>query len=869
VAVPSQMLGIEEASGLSIEQLFESLSTSISGLSETDVVSRRQELGPNVIRDHKVHWYRVLFRQVRSPLLALLAVTSVVSYFVGEHTDSIIIGIILLLSVGLGFINEYRAERAASALHSRIRHNVTVIRENNSKRIDIVDLVSGDVVDLQLGEVVPADIRLLEASEFESDESVLTGESQPVAKTVETLKPGAGLADLTNSALMGTVVHSGSGRGVVISTGARSAFGRIALKLGTEQGETTFQEGLRKFSSLLVLMAGGLTTFVFLANVLLHRPIIDAVLFSLAIAVGITPQMLPAVVSTSLSSGSRALAKRKILVKRLISIEDLGNIEVLFTDKTGTLTDGSLRLMRAMDARGESDDKALVLSLLSSATELTSNDLSGGDNPIDQALWESPLTQGHKPVIDTYHRLAVVPFDHERRMITVLVEHDGKRLLICRGAPESVLERCRDLGPGVQEVLQREFSAGSRVIAVASREWDQGTTISRSDETNFDLVGFVIFVDPPKLDARKAIERLNRLKIDVKIITGDNALVAVNVCQQIGIDVTHVISGPEITAMSDEELKKVIPETTIFARVAPEQKARIIKCQRQVGSDVAFLGDGVNDALALHEADVGISVDTATDVAKDAADIILLEKNLDVLADGVLEGRRIFANTIKYVLMGASSNFGNMFSAAGASAFLSFLPMLPSQILLNNLLYDSSQLAISSDLVDEEQLARPAHWDIGMIRRYMLVFGPISSIFDFSTFAILLWGFHATPEFFRTGWFVESLATQTLVIFVIRTRRSPFYRSRPGIPLLLACLAVITIGISLPYTPIARALGFQALSGGVLAAIFGLILIYLGLVEVGKWMFFRIPKVPRAQPQRPLHKDARRRAARFVPKLPN
>ncbi|OIQ85850.1 magnesium-transporting ATPase, P-type 1 [mine drainage metagenome] len=866
MAIPSQTFGIEEASALSVAQLLESLKTDLEGLSEADVILRRRELGANVIQDQKVRWYRVIARQMNSPLLGLLAVTSFVSYFVGEHTDSIIIGIILLLSVGLGFVNEYRAELAASDLHSRIRHSVTVIRSGNSERIDIVDLVPGDIVDLQLGEVVPADIRLIEASEFESDESVLTGESLPVAKTVGVISPGAGLSDLTNSVLMGTVVHSGSGRGIVISTGARSAFGRVAIKLGTEHGETAFQIGLRKFSSLLVLMAGGLTSFVFLANVLLHRPLIDAVLFSLAIAVGITPQMLPAVVSTSLASGSRALAKRKILVKRMICIEDLGNVRVLFTDKTGTLTEGSLRLMRSMGAHGELDDRSLILSMLSCAAELKSDDVSAGDNPMDRALWESPLTQPRKAEIDAFRRLALVPFDHERRMISVVVEHEGKRLLICRGAPESILARCRDLDPDIQMVLEREFSAGGRVIAVATKEWDQRETVSRGDEIELTLVGFVVFVDPPKLDARKAIDRLERLKIDVKIITGDNALVAVNVCQQIGIDIQKVLSGPEISALSDEELCKVIPETTIFARVVPEQKARIIKCQRRAGSDVAFLGDGVNDALALHEADVGISVDTAADVAKDAADIIFLEKNLDVLADGVLEGRRIFANTIKYVLMGASSNFGNMFSAAGASAFLSFLPMLPSQILLNNLLYDSSQLAISSDVVDEEQLASPAHWNIGMIRRYMLVFGPISSIFDFGTFAILLWVFHATPELFRTGWFVESLATQTLVIFVIRTRRSPFYKSRPSIALLLACLSIVAIGVALPYTPIAEVLGFKALSGGVLAAIFGLVLIYLGLVEIGKRVFFRAPRPPRRPPPRPPQSFALSRAQRFVPK---
>jgi len=863
-------LGIEEASTLSSSQLFDLLGTRSIGLTASEVIAVRKEVGSNVIQSHKVHWYRVLLRQVRSPLLALLAGTSLVSYFVGERTDSIIIGSILCLSVGLGFFNDFRAERAAHELRSRIRHGASVVREGKSVRIDVVDLVPGDIVDLQLGEVIPADIRILETSDLECDESILTGESVPVLKTSAAIEPGLGLTDLRNAALMGTVVHSGNARGVVVTTGSRSAFGAIALGLGVEQDESDFQLGLRKFSGLLIVVAGGLTSFIFLCNILLHRPLIDAILFSLAIAVGITPQMLPAVVSTSLSAGSRALAKRKILVKRLISIEDLGNISVLFTDKTGTLTEGSLQFMRAMNWRGRLDDRSLVLSLLSTATELRPADLYVGDNPIDQALWESPLAQSHKEEISAFHRISMVPFDHDRRMITVLVESGTDRFLICRGAPESVLERCRNVDPQVDDLLKGEFSQGGRVIAVATRNWEGSNTLSRQNETDFELIGFLVFMDPPKLDARKAIQRLKQLKVDVKIITGDNALVAVHICQQIGLEVNDVLIGSQIGVMSDDALKQELSGTTIFARVAPEQKSRIVRCQREVGSDVAFLGDGVNDALALHAADVGISVDTATDIAKDAADIILLEKNLDVLADGVLEGRRIFANTIKYMLMGASSNFGNMFSAAGASAFLSFLPMLPSQVLLNNLLYDSSQLAISSDVVDEEQLARPAHWDIGLIRRYLLVFGPISSIFDFGTFAILLWVFHATPELFRTGWFVESVATQTLVIFVIRTNRSPFYKSRAGVPLLLAALLVIGIGVILPYVPFAHEFGFVPLTGGMLSTILALVILYLALAELGKRLFFKPLKVEpgRAErfPQGRKRRRTHRRAGRFIAK---
>ena len=620
-----------------------------------------------------------------------------------------------------------------------------------------------------------------------------------------------------------------------MATGGRTQFGQIAQGLGERQADTEFQVGLRQFSGLLVRVAAVLTTSIFAINVALHRPVLDALLFSLAIAVGITPQLLPAVVTTSLATGAREMARRKVLVKRLVCIEDLGDVDVLFTDKTGTLTEGHISFVRAPGPDGVDSPEVLTLGLVCNDAELDQGTVVGG-NALDVALWEAPGV--HDLPVAAYQILGRVPFDHERRLSSVLVDHDGTRRLITKGAPEGLLERCRAVAPGARQVLDAEFAAGNRVVAVGSRPAGELDAITAEDEHDLELDGFLVFLDRPKPSAGASIARLATLGVEVKIVTGDNAVVAEKVCADLGIVSGGTLVGSEIDALDDVELAARVQACSIFARVSPQQKSRIIVVQRHAGSDVAFLGDGVNDAVALHHADVGISVDSATDVAKDAADVVLLEKDLDVLADGVAEGRRIFANTIKYVLMGTSSNFGNMFSAAAASAFLSFLPMLPSQILLNNLLYDSSQLTIPTDRVDEEQLVRPAHWDIHFIRQFMLCFGPVSSLFDFLTFGVMLWGFHAGPSLFRTAWFVESLATQTLVIFVIRTRRIPFFRSRPSWQLLSAVLVVMAIGIYLPMSPVSHTLGFTPLPAPFFGVLAAMVIAYLFLVEQVKRIFF-------------------------------
>jgi Mg2+-importing ATPase len=833
------------------------------GLSGDEVARRQARWGPNAVSSHKARLLPVLWHQLRSPLLALLVAAAAVSYFTGERSDAVIIGVIVGLSVGLGFVNEYRAEKAAEALHSQIHHETLVIRGGRPAQVDVTALVPGDLVELRLGDIVPADVRLLEVTGLECDESILTGESLPVGKAADAVPAGTPLAELSGCALMGTVVSSGSGTGLVVSTGARSEFGKIAAGLSTHQLDTEFQVGLRRFSMLLVYVAGALTTSIFVINVVLHKPVIDALLFSLAIAVGITPQLLPAVVSSSLAAGSRRMSRLKVLVKRLVCIEDLGNVDVLFTDKTGTLTLGSVGYTRAVPASGVADDAAAVLRWGLLCTENAGQ--AAGGNPLDQALWKSPAAAGEQTALAGYSRLGTVPFDHERAMVSVLVRGAaGQLVLVTKGAPETVLGRCDSVPPSAREALQAEFAAGNRVVAVATRSAGSARPPVAGDEHGLTLAGLLVFLDPPKQDAAAALQRLAGLGIAVKVVTGDNPAVAIKVCRDLGLAGAGALTGADVAALDDKGLAAAITTATVFARVSPEDKARIVRVQRLSGGGVAFLGDGVNDALALHAADVGISVDSATDVAKDAADVILLEKDLDVLADGVAEGRRIFANTIKYVLMGTSSNFGNMFSAAGASVFLSFLPMLPSQILLNNLLYDSSQLAIPTDHVDEEQLRRPSHWDIKFIRHFMIFFGPLSSVFDFITFGVMLWIFHAGPAEFRSGWFVESLATQTLVIFAIRTRRIPFFRSHPSLPLVLAAVAVVAIGTALPSTPLARTLGFQPLPPAFYAALAGMVIGYLVLIEIGKRIFYRAAAAtPAARPHHSNSRYLRRRAARF------
>jgi Mg2+-importing ATPase len=838
------------------------LGSGADGLTSAAAGERLARDGPNLVLHRRVTALDLLGAQLRNPLLWLLLGAAAVSGITGDPTGAAIIAAIVVLSVGLGFVNEYRSAQALAELHGDIHYTAATRRDGREQTVDVTELVVGDVVALSVGVVVPADLRLIETAALECDEAVLTGESQPAPKSAAPIASTESAVDLPCCAFMGTIVRQGAGRGVVVATGARTAFGEIAVGLGERQAETAFQVGLRDFSKLLVKVAAALTVGILVVNIAFQRPLIEAILFSLAIAIGITPQLLPAIVSVGLATGSRALARKRVLVKRLVTIEDLGNIDLLFCDKTGTLTDGRITFTQALDAGGEPATRPLQLGLLCNEATATPTGAVGG-NALDRALWDA-----HPPTDVGGRRLGLLPFDHERQLVSVVVATgDGATVLVTKGAPEAVLARCRNVPESAAAVMAGLFDEGARVVAIAERPAPGGLrTPTAADERDLELAGFLTFADRPKADAGPSIARLNELGIEVKIITGDNGAVAAKVCRDIGISLGAVISGAELERLDDAGLAAALPGATVFARVTPEQKSRIIKVARTLHTDVAFLGDGVNDAVALHAADVGISVESATDVAKDAADIVLLDKDLGVLADGVMEGRRIFANTMKYVLMATSSNFGNMFSAAGASLFLSFLPMLPSQILLNNLLYDVGQLAIPTDGVDAEVLARPAAWDIAFVRRFMAVFGPLSSIFDFLTFFVMLVVLDAGQREFRTGWFVESLATQTLVVFVIRTRRTPFTRSRPSRPMLVLPLACAAAGALLPLTPLAPALGFTALPLGFFAILVAMLAAYLALVELAKRRFYRVQERPDPRPRTHHERHRRRvhrRAARF------
>ncbi len=835
-----EQMTLREAAAAPCSVVFGALNSSASGLSALEAGRRKAAVGPNSFGERRVRMAAVLGRQLRNPLLILLIVTALASLALGQHADAYIIIGIIALSVGLGFFNEYRSELAMADLARRVHHRTLVFRDGNAASIDVIDLVPGDVVRITVGDIVPADLRLCEVNDLQCDQAVLTGESLPAEKSAEPDDARTPLTEALSCAFMGTTVRSGTATGVVVATGRLTLFGAIAARLAEHPPETAFQLGLHRFSGLLVRVTVMLTVSIFVINAALHHPLLESLLFALAIAIGLTPQLLPAIVTLSLATGADRLAKRSVIVKRLVSIEDLGNIDVLFTDKTGTLTQGAIAFRAAIDCDGRPSEDVLRLGLACTDVILGKEGVAGG-SALDVALCEGSPT--FDPRGSGFERLAEAPFDYERKRTSVLLRDSaGKKVLVTKGAPESVISQCVATPEPARAVLDELFAAGERVLAIATRDNFEGGGVRAQDEHDLQLRGFLAFADPVKSDAAESLARLRRLGIEVRIVSGDNERVAAKVCESLGLEVDGILNGAAIDALSEPELEAALPATTIFARVTPDQKSRIITAQRRLGKDVGFLGDGVNDAVALHYADVGISVDSGTDVAKDAADIVLLDKDLGILADGVVEGRRIFANTIKYVLMGTSSNFGNMFSAAGASLFLSFLPMTAPQILLNNLLYDVSEMTIPTDNVDEELLRKPTHWDIGFVRRFMLVFGPISSVFDFITFGVMLFVFHAHAALFQSGWFVESLLTQTLIVFAIRTRRIPFFRSRPSAALASTSIGVVVAGLVLPFTPLAKLFGFVPLPTGFLALLCAMIVVYLGLVEIGKWFFFHPPK---------------------------
>jgi Mg2+-importing ATPase len=771
-----------------------------------------------------------------------------------DPKQAIIILAMIALSVVLGFYNEYKAEKIVENLRENVSIKAVVTRDGKACQIDSKLLVPGDLVTVYVGDISPADIRLVRSKELQADEATFTGESFPVEKTSEHLSLVSPMPQqLINYLFMGTVVSHGSGQGVVVSTGKNTYLGSISRSLTRPHPETEFQRGIRQYGNMLMTLTFALSVGIFALNALVGHKLIDSLLFSLAVAVGLVPELMPAIVTVSLARGASRMAKVKVIVKRLVSIEDFGNMDVLCTDKTGTLTEGKISL-HAYQSLGEKDDQRLLPYSLLCNSAAVGDTIVG--NPMDTAIWEYAKKGNKEQNALSYVKVDEIPFDYQRRIMSVVVKNNGESILISKGAPESIFARCThaDLSgrieplEEVQNAINDKFfhlsQLGYRLLAIASRQIDNKASYSVEDEKNLTLLGFLIFTDPAKKDAHDAIDKLKDMGVEVKILTGDNELVAKTICDELKVSVKKTVVGSDLVQMSWTQVKKIVEETTIFARITPEQKLDIIKALKENGHVVGFGGDGVNDAPALYEADVGISVDTAVDVAKQAADIVLLEKDLRVMADGIIEGRKIFGNTMKYILMGTSSNFGNMFSAAAASVFLPFLPMLPMQILFMNLLYDVANMTLPTDNVDEEYTKNPKRWDIGFVRKYTLFFGPFSSLYDFLTYGIMLFifGAVANPALFQSGWFVESFWTEVLVIFVIRTRRIPFLTSRPGKWLILLTLGCVAFGTILPFTVLGSVLGFTALPPEYWALLILMVATYLVLVDAGKVFFYKICK---------------------------
>ena len=831
-----------------LDELERQLGASSNGLSSTEADARLLRCGANTLDSRQKYSFllKVLSR-FRNPLVLILLVAAVISGLTGDVASLGIISTMVLLSVLLDSVQEYRAEQAAEQLKVSVALKEQVLRDGREVTIRADQLVPGDVVLLAAGDLVPADGRLLEARDFFVNEGLLTGESYPTEKRVAAEgTANVDVAQAEDAAFMGTSVVSGSAKLLLCATGNATQLGEISATLRHTPPPAALERGVYEFGLLIVRLTILLVLFVLLVNAFFHRPLLESFLFALALAVGLTPELLPMIVSVTLARGAMRMAKQKVIVKRLAAIHDLGSMDVLCTDKTGTLTEAKIALIRHVTLSGTDSERVLELAWLNSHFE------TGLRSPLDTAI----LEHGSRNPAG-WTKIDEVPFDFERRRVSVLLEREGRRILVVKGAPEDLLKLSsryelsgeRDTQPfdaaalaRAQTQFQTLCTEGFRVLGIAWREEPASQAhVVVSDEHDFVFAGYAAFLDPPKASAGAAIAALERSGVGIKIITGDNERVTQYVCAQLDIPIEGLLTGTELAALSEEALSARIEGTNLFCRVNPSQKNRIILALKRRGHVVGYLGDGINDAPSLHTADVGISVDGAVDVAKDAADIILLEHDLEVVERGVREGRRTFGNIMKYIMMGTSSNFGNMFSMAGASLILPFLPMLPIQVLLNNFLYDLSEVPIPMDEVDDELLAQPRHWDIKFIRNFMLVLGSVSSIFDFLTFGLLLWVFNATEALFQTGWFMELLATQVLVIFIIRTRGSPL-RSRPNPVLAGTSLAVAAVGILLPYTAIGRWFGFVPLPLAFLAALGAMVVCYLVLAEgVKRWFYHRFP----------------------------
>ncbi|MDI9627364.1 MAG: magnesium-translocating P-type ATPase [Acidobacteriota bacterium] len=827
------------------DELFTALHSTEQGLTSSDARQRRQSFGLNVlkVRRHESA-VRAFIGQFRSPLVLILVFAAVISAIAAQWTDAAIVVAIVLASAILSSVQEYSASNAVERLRAQTALQVSVLRDGVASVQPAEEVVPGDVVLLSAGSLVPADGIVLEARDFFVNQSVLTGETFPVEKKTGRVEAGAPLAERLNMVFMGTSARSGTARALIVETGTRTEYGRIAERLTLRPPETEFERGIRRFGQLLTRIMTVLVLAVFTVNIVLEKPPIDSLLFAVALAVGIAPELLPAIISVNLSKGAQNMARREVIVRRLNALENLGSMDTLCTDKTGTLTVGVVQLDGALDVTGRPSDEVLRWAYLNAAFQ------TGLSNPLDEAILTKPY-----PDTTGMDKLEEIPYDFVRKRLTVVVDSDPGTevcpLLITKGALDSVLGVCtwarvdnrvQPLDAQVQASVAAQYAAwskqGYRVLGLAVREVPRLAEYPVTAEAEMVFAGFLIFLDPPKPDARQTLDSLRQLGVDVKIITGDNRLVAGHLAETLGLPADEILTAREMAKMRDEALWNVAERTTIFAEVDPNQKERIILALQKMGHVVGYLGDGINDAPALHTADVGISVDQAVDVAKQAADVVLLQHDLAVLRAGIEEGRLTFANTLKYIFTTTSANFGNMLSMAAASLFLPFLPLLAKQILLNNFCSDIPAIGIARDNVDPEWVAGPHRWRIGVIRNFMVVFGLVSSLFDVATFALLLLVLKASESQFQTGWFIESLLTELVIALVVRTRR-PFFRSRPGTLLWVLTAGVGVLLFALPYLPIAQFLGFTPLPAWVLVALAGLTGVYVLFAEIAKKLFYQ------------------------------
>jgi len=836
------------------------LNSSFQGLKEKEAEDRLDEYGPNELSHlRRLGFWADIYRRIKSPLVIQLLIIAIVSGFIGEIKSTGIVCAMIFLSIGLSYVLDKRSGKAVEALGKRVQSRSYVIRDGKEQEVKISEIVPGDIVILQTGSVIPADLRIISAKDFFVSESALTGESLPVEKSaVNTVEPVQSALELPNACFLGTSVTSGVARGLVINTGERTLFGAIAERLSEEREETSFDKGIRSFTWLMVRFMVVMVFVVFFIVGLTKGNWIEALLFGLSIAVGLTPEMLPMIVTVNLAKGALNMAKKKVIVKSLPSIQNFGAIDTLCTDKTGTLTQDKVVLERHVDILGHTSEDVLNYAYLNSYFQ------TGLRNLIDRAVIEYADLDAEQncKLIDE------LPFDFQRRRMSVVVDYEGDHVLICKGAVEEIYACCSNYQIGEEvyplidmikfdlfEEVERLNRDGFRVLGIAYREFPRTKTVfSVDDEKDLILLGYIAFFDPPKVYASEAIGLLKKAGVDVKVLTGDNGFVTEKICRDVGIDVIRIVTGSELSEMTQQDFSRAIEENNVFVKLTPLQKEKIVAELRKNGHVVGFMGDGINDAPAMKAADVGISVDSAVDVAKESADIILLEKSLLVLEEGIMEGRRIFANMLKYIRMAASSNFGNMFSVLGASYLLPFLPMKPVQILMNNLLYDFSQTGIPMDNVDEELISKPVKWNVENIKRFMIFIGPISSIFDYLTFGLMWFVFKCNAfvadgvslaqkgmleKLFQTGWFVESLLTQTLIVHIIRTKRIPFIESRASLPMTVTTVLIMLIGAWLPYSPFAVHLGMIPLPLSYWIWIVAFLVAYAVLTSLVKNWFFK------------------------------